>query len=326
MTPRVKQYIVEKILKASVIIPTFNRANMVVDAIDSLCLQSYPADEYEIIVVDNNSSDGTKAKVETAIYAHPGHHIKYFLEKRQGDMFARNRGAKEAIGDILIFSDDDALFDQDYLSTILHLFDVYPTVGVVGTRISIKWEGGKPARWIKPYEYLLGALSYGNVGYVIKSNGLYVNNGSLAIKKDLYVSLGGINPAQIGDTIIGNAEGGFMKKIHQKQIPVAFSDDATMWHRQIVGKNDTVKDIRRRVENWGISLAYSDVFEHGKGEKRSIALPGVKMLWYLVTLRRRKALRQYFLLCENRKYNEYIWRYQHDPQLLALLKENVFEW
>lgn len=313
-------------MRASVIIPTFNRANMVIDAIDSLCDQSYPANEYEVIVVDNNSSDGTRAAVEAAIINHAGNCIRYILEARQGDMFARNRGAQEAVGDILIFSDDDALFDQNYLSTILHLFDAYPTVGVVGTRISIKWEGGKPARWIKPYEYLLGALSYGCNGYIIKSVGLCVNNGSLAVKKDLYISVGGIHPAQIGDTIIGNAEGGFMRQIHQMQIPVAFSDDVTMWHRQIVGKNDTIKDIRRRVENWGISVAYSDIFEDGTAEKRNLARPLSMMIWFLFTLRRRKALRQYFLLCKNRKYNEYIWRYQHDPNLLSLLKENVFEW
>lgn len=313
-------------MKASVIIPTFNRAGMVVDAIDSLCRQSCPANEYEVIIVDNNSSDGTRTAIETAINNHSDHCIRYILETRQGDMFARNRGAKEANGDILVFTDDDALFDQDYLGAILRLFDMYPTVGVVGTRITIKWEGGKPAKWIKPYEYLLGALSYNASGYVIKSGGLYVNNGSLAVKKDLYRSLGGINPAQIGDMIIGNAEGGFMRKIHQQQIPVAFTDDVSMHHRQIVGKNDTIKDIRRRVENWGISLAYSDVFEHEKATKRSIALPVVKMLWYLLTLRRRKALRQYFRLCEIRKYNEYVWRYQHDECLLSLLKQNVFDW
>lgn len=314
-------------MKVSVIIPTYNRSHMICDALESLCQQDLPADDFEVLVVDNNSKDETKQVVAQYIANHKDCNIRYIFEPRQGDYFARNRGAEEAKGKYLVFSDDDALFDTNYLSTILNLFETYPNVGVVGTRIVVKWENGTPARWIKPYEYLLGALSYSSKGYVIWSSGMYVNNGSLAVKRDLYISVGGINPAQIGDYVIGDAEGGFCSKIHQLGIPMAFTDDVTMWHRQFVGKNDTIKDICRRFENnIGITQAYTEVIIKGENQKHKLYPYILKMIWYMVTARRRKTLRQYFQYKAEKKYNEYIDRYQHDEKLKQLLSDNNYQW
>lgn len=314
-------------MKISVIIPTYNRSHMICDAIDSLCQQDLPADDFEVLVVDNNSKDETKSIVEQYIAKHKEHKIRYVFENRQGDYFARNRGAEEAKGKYLVFTDDDALFDTNYLSTILNLFETYPNVGVVGTRIVIKWEGGTPAKWIKPYEYLLGAASLNSIGYVVWSTGMYVNNGSLAVKRDLYISVGGINPAQIGEYVIGDAEGGFCRKIHQLGIPMAFTDDVAMWHRQFVGKNDTIKDICRRFENnVGITKAYTEVIVKGRKEKHKLYPYVLRMVWYAITARRRKALRQYFLYRAEKKYNEYVDRYQYDEELKQLLQKNNYQW
>lgn len=313
-------------MKISVIIPTYNRSHMICDAIDSLCQQDLPADDFEVLVVDNNSKDETKSVVEQYIAKHKEHKIRYVFEERQGDYFARNRGAEEAEGKYLVFTDDDALFDTNYLSTILNLFETYPNVGVVGTRIVIKWECGTPAKWIKPYEYLLGAASLNSIGYVVWSTGMYVNNGSLAVKRDLYISVGGINPAQIGDYVIGDAEGGFCRKIHQLGIPMAFTDDVAMHHRQFVGKNDTKADIKRRVENIGISSAYTAVFVDKNPKPRTTLKEYVRYVFYSLTMRRRKALRAYFELRENKKFNEYIIRFREDEKIKKQIAETKYEW
>lgn len=313
-------------MKISVIIPSFNRSHLLCDAIDSISKQNLSSEDYEIIVVDNNSQDDTEYLVSRCIANHKDISIRYYKEYRQGDYFARNRGAKEALGEYLVFTDDDALFDTDYLSTILRVFEMYPIIGAVGTRISIKWEGGKPAYWVTPYEYLLGAISYSANGHIVKSNGMYINNGSLAIKRDLYISVGGINPAQIGDYIIGDAEGGLCRKIHALGVPMAFTDDTTMWHRQFVGKNDTIKDIRRRVENIGITNAYTDVIVNNKFNKKSIFEPVVNMIFYILSLRKRKALRQFFQIVKIKKYNEYIYKYQFDEKLKEFIKNYTFDW
>ena len=309
----------------SVIIPTYNRAQMICDSLDSLLKQNLSTDDYEILVVDNNSKDDTKNVIEHYITAHPNYNIRYIYESRQGDFFARNRGAEEAKGEYLVFTDDDALFDCNYLNTILWLFQTYD-VGAVGTKIVIKWEGGMPAHWIKPYEYLLGAISHSVHGYEISTHGIYLNNGSLAIKRDLYISLGGNNPGQIGDYLIGDAEAGLCRKLHKSNIPIAFTDDTTMYHRQIVGKNDTVADIKRRMENNGIADAYTDVFVNNNPKEKPLTKLRMRYYWYKCTLRYRKTLRVFFELCKAKKYNEYIRRFREDKDLIRLLSNTKYEW
>lgn len=313
-------------MKISVIIPTYNRAALITDSIDSLCKQDLNPAEFEILIVDNNSKDETRRVVEDAIAAYKEHTIRYVFEPRQGDYFARNRGAEEAEGEYLVFTDDDALFDTNYLSTILGLFERYPDVGAVGTRIDIKWEGGTPANWIKPYEYLLGAISRAKKGYMITNSGLYINNGSLAIKKALYIEVGGNNPGQIGDYLIGDAEGGLCRKLHKRGVVIAFTDDVSMHHRQFVEKNDTVADIKRRVENIGISNAYTAVFEGGNAKFLSLRKDRLQYYYYTLTMHKRKALRAYFKLCEQKKYNEYIVRFCEDEEIKKLIAATKYEW
>lgn len=313
-------------MKLSVIIPTYNRSQMVIDSIKSLLQQDMSHNDYEIIVVDNNSKDDTQESVLSYIKKNRCDNVRYFLEKRQGDFFARNTGAKKANGKYLIFSDDDALFDSNYLSKILSIFESDYEIGAVGTRIVIKWEGGEPSSWIKPYEYLLGADSHKESGIDV-GYGMYINNGSLAIKRDLYIQVGGINPAQIGDYIVGDAEGGLCRKLHALHTKMAFTDDVIMWHRQIVGKNDTLKDIRRRTENNGITKAYTDVIVNHQWEHKAIILTIFHILSALLKGNKNRVRFHYLSLCKDMKYNEYLWRYQHDKHLKNLIEEHKkFDW
>ena len=88
------------IIKISVIIPTFNRLDFIKDAIDSVLSQSYVVDE--IIVVDNNSTDGTNTLIKEK---YP--QIKLIQEKKQGVSNARNTGILNAQNDWIAFLDSD---------------------------------------------------------------------------------------------------------------------------------------------------------------------------------------------------------------------------
>ena len=88
------------IIKISVIIPTFNRLDFIKDAIDSVLSQSYVVDE--IIVVDNNSTDGTNTLIKKK---YP--QIKLIQEKKQGVSNARNTGILNAKNDWIAFLDSD---------------------------------------------------------------------------------------------------------------------------------------------------------------------------------------------------------------------------
>lgn len=87
----------------SVIIPTHNRFPMLREAIDSVLAQTDP--DYELIVVDDGSTDGTSSVPE--LY---GGRLRYFYQEQRGAAAARNRGAAEAHGDWISFLDSDDLW------------------------------------------------------------------------------------------------------------------------------------------------------------------------------------------------------------------------
>jgi len=110
----------------SIIVPVFNGEHVIADCIESLLNQDYP--KYEIIVVDNNSTDNT-AKI---IKQYP---VKYLLEdKIQSSYAARNKGIIHSQGEILAFIDADCIASKTWLREGVKLF-VKPDVGCVAGEI-----------------------------------------------------------------------------------------------------------------------------------------------------------------------------------------------
>src|SRR6476469_3322829 len=109
----------------SVIICSYNRADYIINAIESLYQQTLSKDRYEVFVVDNNSIDDTETLVEQYIAAHPDFNIVYLTESRQGASFARNTGAAFAKGWLVCFMDDDAIAENDYLERIVTFFKTH---------------------------------------------------------------------------------------------------------------------------------------------------------------------------------------------------------
>ena len=101
-------------LLISVVVCTYNRVDWLNNALTSLCNQDFPVTDYEILVVDNNSSDGTKALVEDFMGKHAN--IRYFLEEKQGVSHTRTRGCMEAFGEYIGCIDDDAKAPPEWLA------------------------------------------------------------------------------------------------------------------------------------------------------------------------------------------------------------------
>jgi GT2 family glycosyltransferase len=119
-------------LRASVIVPTHNRREAVQRCLRSLLDQDLPPEEYEIIVVDDGSIDGTA----DALGEMPGR-IRVMRQERKGPSAARNRGAAEARGDVLAFLDSDTVADPSWLREALARFDDDPDLAGVEGRTEI---------------------------------------------------------------------------------------------------------------------------------------------------------------------------------------------
>jgi glycosyltransferase involved in cell wall biosynthesis len=108
----------------SVIIPTYNRARYVVEAVESVFAQTFK--DYEVIVVDDGSTDNTKQVLEP----YRGR-IRYVRQENRGLAAARNRGVREARGELVAFLDSDDCWEPRMLEGILKTFEKHPDVGAV---------------------------------------------------------------------------------------------------------------------------------------------------------------------------------------------------
>ncbi len=136
----------------SVIICTRNREKHLGRALQSLTEQDYDPAAYEIIVVDNNSTDGTLALAQQFRDTHPGHRIIVTREEKKGLTFARNRGIAEAGGTYIAFTDDDAVVPGDYVRNIERCATEYGNrYSACGGKVLPLYETGKPPAWMSRY-------------------------------------------------------------------------------------------------------------------------------------------------------------------------------
>ena len=113
----------------SVVICSYNRANYIREALQSLYNQTLPHTQFEVIVVDNASTDNTESVCKDFITEHSDAAFYYMLESRQGASFARNTGAAKVKAPLLCFMDDDAIAYPDFLTNLLAFFREVPAAG-----------------------------------------------------------------------------------------------------------------------------------------------------------------------------------------------------
>jgi len=134
-------------LKLSVVVCTYNRVQLLTDALDSICNQTLDKSDYEIIVVDNNSNDDTREVVDEFCRRFPN--VRYCFEPQQGLSYARNRGWQEARGKYVAYIDDDARAGENWLKTAVTLLEnTKPVPHCLGGPILPFYSTTKPV-WFK---------------------------------------------------------------------------------------------------------------------------------------------------------------------------------
>jgi glucosyl-dolichyl phosphate glucuronosyltransferase len=178
----------------SVIIPTYNRAAGLARSVHSALDQTASPDCYEIIVVDNNSTDGTAQAIEGLIAQHPGR-IRRLHETRQGVAYARQAGIDSARANILAFFDDDVTVARDWIETILRTFDAHPEVECLGGKVLPLWSTTPPSWLTRAHWSPLALQDFGERSeFMSIENPRALISANLACRKQVFSRLGGFSP------------------------------------------------------------------------------------------------------------------------------------
>ena len=137
-------------LLLTVAIPTYNRADFLRQTLAGIALQVFTRGPFEVLVIDNNSTDHTRAVVAEFAGADPA--PRHVFETRQGLDHARNRAITEARGEVIVFADDDILMRPDWLAQLAAplLADSSRRIGAVGGEVTPVFPDGRPD-WVAPW-------------------------------------------------------------------------------------------------------------------------------------------------------------------------------
>lgn len=175
--------------EVSVVIPTYNRSALLRNAVSSVLRQDDPC-PFEIVIVDNNSSDDTPAVARSLMESHPGK-VRYIGEPKQGNAHARNRGIESARGAIIAFIDDDVTVKNNWLATLKNVLDARGDLSFVGGKVLPDWKVSPPS-WLTPKHWSpLALVDYGPDELTIgghRPRGLLTAN--IAFRRNVFAEVG----------------------------------------------------------------------------------------------------------------------------------------
>jgi GT2 family glycosyltransferase len=218
--------------RLSVIVCTYDRYDVLPNAIDSLLRQQLEAGSLEVIVVDNSPDQENAARFRARFAQTPG--VTYLLEPTPGLSHARNIGTAHARAGLIAFIDDDAIAAPDWAAHMLCAFETFAErAGVVGGRVLPHWIGARPP-WLG--DDLLGYLSildWGERTRPLRPHEWLVGC-NIAFDKQVLSSVGGFSRALgrigAGLALLSSEEVEVTEKIHRAgRVPV-YCPEALVHH------------------------------------------------------------------------------------------------
>jgi len=225
----------------SVIVPSFNRADEIADLIESIQHLTFDRDRFELIIVDDGSSDGTRALLES-YKRQSADHLEFYVQKNQGPGAARNTGMSQAKGDFFIFIDSDCTVPGTWLTEIDRQLEKTKADAF-----------GGPDTYADNFPPLLKAINYTMTSF-ITTGGLrgkkgkklakfYPRSFNMGLSRTLWQKIGGFGSLRHGQDIE------FSNRIIQSGAKVVFIENAPVFHK----RRTNIRRFYRQVFNWGVA-------------------------------------------------------------------------
>lgn len=219
-------------MKFSFITCTYNREKYLGQTLKSVCEQTFPVGKYEILVIDNNSTDNTADVCKEYQERYPDRQFFYFKETNQGFSFALNRGIREAKGEYIVFVDDDETIQPVHLERLdIHLKENTQAELIASPVIPV-YESGEPA-WMSHFTQRLigGYFNQGDKVKVLDANH-YPGTGHTIIKRELYEKYGYYNTelGRKGTSLIGAEDKDMFNRLKNNGISAYYFPDIPIYH------------------------------------------------------------------------------------------------
>ena len=241
-------------IRLSLIIPTHNRSERLIAALESVIRQDLPAADWECVVVSNNSTDDTVARFGDFAARYPGLNLRLVTEDGPGVSYARNRGIAETSAPLLVFIDDDERINPGFLRAYADFFDAHPDAVVAGGRIIAEYVTGRPA-WLSKYTEMpiANPMDFGDAVRPFPA-GRVPGGGNMAFRRSAALRYGGFDPSlgRVGRMLIGGEENDFFERLMRGGETCWYVPGAVMWHI-IPPEKLTESYFRRLCYNIGVS-------------------------------------------------------------------------
>lgn len=201
-------------MRCSVIIPAYNSEATVAFCLESTLNQSLSKEDYEVILVDDGSTDDTQKISEN-------YPIKVTQQEKQGPAAARNNGSRQAKGDILIFTDSDCELDYNFIENIIAPFE--QDLNIVGVQGSYKTKQKEFVAQFGQVEIETRYQKMAKNKYID-----FIGTYAAAYRKDIFLRYGGFD---MGFTLASGEDTEFSYKLHAHNHKMVFQPEAFVYHQ-----------------------------------------------------------------------------------------------
>lgn len=206
----------------SIVLCTHNRVQHLRSALQSIFDQGLTGASYELVLVDNRSSDGT-AELGTDL-AEQGL-LRYVAEPELGLCHARNTGWRQARGRYVAYFDDDAVAEPGWIDAIAEAFACEPAPGVVGGKVTPIWEAERPAWLSDGIAVSLTILDWSSEPkYIPDVRVEWLVGANMAVRREILGEIGGFDPRldRIGSNMLSGGDVFLQKEIIARGYPCLY--------------------------------------------------------------------------------------------------------
>lgn len=219
-------------IRLSLVIATYNRAEQLMTTLCSVAEQKYLTAEWECVVVDNNSSDDTRHRVERFAEEHPTLQLRYVFEREQGLSYARNAGIAASRGEVVAFIDDDERIVEEFVGAYIDFFAEHPDAVAAGGKIVAEYPTGRP-KWMSRYaeQPIANPMDFGREVRRFPS-GRIPGGGNMALRRRVLDEVGVFNTTlgRTGKRLIGGEESELFERIADNGYEWYYVPRAVMYH------------------------------------------------------------------------------------------------